>query len=43
MIHRQYQGLLLPEIQESSAQFVMISVMGKDQSGIHFKAFPNSR
>ena len=27
MIHMQYQGLLLPEIQESSVQFVMISVL----------------
>ena len=27
MIHMQYQGLLLPEIQESSVQFVMIGVL----------------
>ena len=27
MIHMQYQGILLPEIQESSVQFVMISVL----------------
>ena len=27
MIHRQYQGLLLPEIQESSVQFDMIGVL----------------
>ena len=27
MIHMQYQGLLLPEIQESNVQFVMIGVL----------------
>ena len=27
MIHMQYQGLLLPEIQEGSVQFVMIGVL----------------
>ena len=27
MIHMQYQGLLIPQIQESSVQFVMISVL----------------
>ena len=27
MIHMQYQGLLLPEILESSVQFVMIGVL----------------
>ena len=34
MIHMQYQGLLLPEIQESSVQFVMIGVLRVKTKGV---------
>ena len=41
MIHMQYQGLLLPEIQESSVQFVMIGVLRVKTKAIFIsKPFP---